>query len=89
MNKLLDCFLIECKKLLRSRIPLLTTLALTLVPFMAGFFMFVLKNPGKAQRLGFVSAKAQLMGDAHWASYMSLLAQAVSVGRPFGFWFYF
>ena len=77
---MLTCLLVEQKKLFRSKIPLTTLLALTLVPLMAGFFMFILKDPLLAQRLGFISTKAQIMGEAHWAAYLSLLAQAVSVG---------
>ncbi len=78
---------VEAKKLFRSKIPILTMLALLLVPFMAGFFMFVLRNPDLARSLGFISAKAQIAGAADWPSYLALLAQAVAVGGliVFGF----
>jgi len=87
MKKITICTLIEGKKLFHSRIPLMTTLALMLVPFFGGFFMFVLKDPGLAQKLGFISTKAQIVGDANWTSYLSLLAQAIAIGGllVFGF----
>lgn len=87
MNKLLTCISVEIKKLFHSKIPLITMLALTLVPFVGGFFMFVLKDPSIAQKLGFISAKAQIIGTADWPSYLSLLAQAIAIGGllVFGF----
>lgn len=87
MNKIMGCVSIEGKKLFNSKVPLITILALTLVPFVGGFFMFVLKDPSLAQSLGFISAKAQIMGTADWPSYLSLLTQAITIGgiAVFGF----
>jgi len=87
VNKIITCISIERKKLFHSKIPLITLLALTLVPFIGGFFMFVLKDPSLAQKLGFVSAKAHIIGTADWPSYLSLLAQAIAIGGllVFGF----
>ena len=87
MNKIITCVSIEGKKLFHSKVPLITMLALTLVPFMGGFFMFVLKDPSLAQKLGFISAKAHIMGTADWPSYFGLLSQAIAVGGlvVFGF----
>ncbi|MGO1469844.1 MAG: hypothetical protein ACTHW2_07460 [Tissierella sp.] len=87
MNKIITCVSIELKKLFKSKVPLITMLALTLVPFVGGFFMFVLKNPSLAQQLGFISAKAHIMGTADWTSYLSLLTQAIAIGgiAVFGF----
>lgn len=87
MNKIITCVSIEGKKLFNSKVPLINMLALTLVPFMGGFFMFVLKDPSLAQKLGFISAKAHIMGAADWPSYFGLLAQAIAVGGlvVFGF----
>ncbi|MFA5537332.1 MAG: ABC transporter permease [Bacillota bacterium] len=78
--KILTCISIEITKLFRSRIPLMTILASMLIPFFGGFFMFILKDPDLAKGLGFISAKAQIMGDADWPSYLGLLAQAIAVG---------
>src|SRR5690554_2106121 len=87
MRKLWTCVLIEGKKLFRSKVPLITLLALMLVPFVGGFFMFVMKDPGLAQNLGLISTKAHIVGTADWPSYFSLLAQAIAIGGliVFGF----
>lgn len=87
MNKIITCVLIEWKKFFSSKIPFITMLALTFVPFVGGFFMFILKDPDLAQKLGFISVKAHIMGTADWPSYLSLLAQAVAIGGlvVFGF----
>lgn len=87
MKKIITCVSIEGKKFFSSKVPLITMLALTIVPFVGGFFMFVLKDPSLAQSLGFISAKAHIMGTADWPSYFGLLAQAVAIGGlvVFGF----
>lgn len=87
MNKIAVAFFVECKKFFHSKVPFITLLALLLVPFIGGFFMFVLKDPVSAQKLGVVSAKAQITGTADWPSYLSLLAQAIAIGglMVFGF----
>lgn len=87
MKKIITCTLIEGKKFFRSKIPLITMLALTLIPFIGGFFMFVLKDPSLAESLGFISAKAQIIGMADWSSYFSLLSQAIAIGGLFAFGF--
>jgi ABC-2 type transport system permease protein len=61
-------------------VPLLTLLAAFLIPFVGGFFMLILKDPEMAQRMGFISTKAQIAGTADWPSYLGLLAQAVAIG---------
>ncbi len=88
MNKILTCISIEFKKFFKSKIPLITMIALMMVPFVGGFFMLILKDPSLAQKMGFISTKAQIVGtDADWPSYLSLLTQAISIGGlvVFGF----
>lgn len=87
MNKLITCISIEIEKFFHSKTPLITMLAFTLVPLFGGFFMFVLKDPILAQKLGFISVKAHIIGTADWPSYLSLLAQAIAIGGiiVFGF----
>ncbi|MDN6641057.1 MAG: ABC transporter permease [Tetragenococcus sp.] len=89
LGKLINCLFVEQKKFFKSNLPLLTILAFTLVPFMAGFFMFVLKDPESAENLGFISTKAQILGDTtvSWSAYLELLTQAISVGGLFVFGF--
>ncbi|MFE8696793.1 ABC transporter permease [Cytobacillus sp. FJAT-53684] len=87
MNKLIVSFSVERKKFFRSKIPFITACALLLVPFIGGLFMFILKDPVFAQKVGIISAKAQIAGTADWPSYFGLLAQAISIGGllVFGF----
>jgi ABC-2 type transport system permease protein len=71
----------EALKARRSRMPLVTALGFCLAPLMGGFFMVVLKDPGRARRLGLIGAKAQLVtGTADWPTYLGVLAQATAVG---------
>jgi len=65
------------------------SLAFTILPIMAGFFMFVLKEPVFAQKSGLLGAKAQLAGTADWPSYLNLLAQGIAIGGLFVFGFMF
>ena len=87
MGKILIALSVESKKLFRSRVPFITLLAYTLLPVSGGFFMFVLKDPGFAEKLGVISAKAHLMGTADWPSYICFLVQAAAIGGMviFGF----
>lgn len=91
MHRLTTCIAVEYKKLFHSKIPLISLLAVSLVPFVGGMFMFVLKDPEMAQRLGLISAQAQLVGvaTADWSSYFHLLAMAISIGGLMIFGFVF
>lgn len=71
---------VESKKFFHSKVPLITMFAALIIPFVGGFFMLILKDPEMAQRMGFISSKAQIAGSADWPSYLGLLAQAVSIG---------
>lgn len=70
----------EGLKIRKSKVVWITVAAFTIAPLMAGFFMFVLKNPEFAESSGLVGAKAQIAGEANWPSYISLHAQMISVG---------
>lgn len=87
MKKIITCISIEGKKFFHSKMPLITMVIITLIPFFGGFFMFILKDPHLAESLGFISGKAQIMGNADWPSYFSLLSQAISIGGLFAFGF--
>jgi ABC-2 type transport system permease protein len=72
---------VELLKARRSKMPLLTALAFSMAPFAGGFFMIVLKDPDLAQRMGMISAKAQIAaGSADWPSYLGMQAQAIAIG---------
>jgi ABC-2 type transport system permease protein len=81
MNNFSQAARVEVQKARRSRMPLLTLAAFSLAPLAGGFFMFVLKDPQLAQRMGVISMKAQIVaGTADWLTYMSILAQALAIG---------
>ena len=81
MNNISQTTRVELLKVRRSKMPLLTLIAFSLAPLAGGFFMFVLKDPQLAQRMGVISMKAQIVaGTADWPTYMSILAQAVAIG---------
>lgn len=81
MNALLGAVSMELLAARRSRVPALTALGITLAPLMCGLFMFILKDPERARRLGILGAKAQLTaGSADWPTHLGLLSQAIAVG---------
>jgi ABC-2 type transport system permease protein len=72
---------VEILKARRSRMPLFTALAMTLAPVMGGLFMFILKDPDRARRMGILGTKAQLTaGSADWPTFFGLLTQTIAVG---------
>jgi ABC-2 type transport system permease protein len=87
MYKINDMLWIELRKAIRSRMPLWTTLGSLFMPFGMAFLIFVSKNPEIFQKLGLVSAKANLMAYSatNWPSYLVLYAEVISAG---GFFFF-
>lgn len=77
----------ENMKIRKSKMIWVTLAIFTLAPLMGGFFMFVLKDPELAKSSGLLGDKAQLLGEATWPAYFSLLAQIIAVGGiiVFGF----
>jgi ABC-2 type transport system permease protein len=81
MSNLGQAVYVEALKARRSRVSLFTALGIALLPLAGGFFMFVLKDPELARRVGLISAKANLLvADADWPSYLGFLAQALAGG---------
>lgn len=70
----------ELLKIRKSKVVWITAAAFTIVPLLAGFFMFVLKNPEFSKSSGLLGAKAQIAGEASWPAYLSLHAQMIAVG---------
>jgi ABC-2 type transport system permease protein len=87
MRELAIAVSVESKKFFRSKVPFITMLALLMIPFVGGLFMYILKDPQNAQKMGIISAKAQLAGSADWPSYFGLIAQAISIGGLMAFGF--
>jgi ABC-2 type transport system permease protein len=82
MNNLSNMLWIESRKAIRSRMPLWTALGSLFMPLGIAFLLFVSKNPEISQKLGLVSAKADLMAYAatDWATYLGMFGQLISAG---------
>lgn len=81
MNNFGQAVWVEFLKARRSRMPLFTALGFALFPLGGGFFMVILKDPEFAQRVGLISAKAQLtMGSADWQTYLEFLTLGTAMG---------
>ena len=87
MGSLLNMIWIETRKAFRSKMPLWTTLGSLFLPLGIAFLIFVARNPAITQKLGLVSAKANLMAYSatDWKSYLVLFAELISAG---GFFFF-
>lgn len=87
MGNLSAMLWIETRKAFRSRMPLWTALGSLLMPFGIAFLIFVAKNPQISQKLGLVSAKANLLAYSatDWAAYLGFFGMLVAAG---GFFLY-
>jgi ABC-2 type transport system permease protein len=71
----------EWVKLRRSRLPLLTLIAMSVGAAAGGLFMFIALDPERARGLGLLGDKAQVFSlEASWPSFFGLLAQIAAVG---------
>jgi ABC-2 type transport system permease protein len=82
MGSLADMIWIEQRKAIRSKMPLWTALGSLFMPLGIAFLIFVAKNPEISQKLGLVSAKANLMVYAatDWPTYLGLYGQVIGAG---------
>ena len=82
MNNLSDMIWIELRKAIRSRMPLWTALGSLFMPLGIAFLIFVSKNPEMSQKLGLISAKANLMAYAatDWPAYLGLFGLIIAAG---------
>jgi ABC-2 type transport system permease protein len=87
MNSLSGILWIELHKAIRSRMPLWTMLGSLFLPLGIAFMIFVSKNPEISQKLGVMSAKADLVAFAatDWPTYLNLYGQMVAIGGYFLF----
>ena len=96
MNSFGDMVWVESRKAVRSRLPLWTALASLFMPFGIAFLIFVSKNPEISQKLGLVSAKANLVAYAgtDWPAYLKFVradrrhrrVHAAHPGHQLGLW---
>jgi ABC-2 type transport system permease protein len=88
MNMFRAAFGTEILKTRRSRVPWGVGAAFTLMPFVIGMFMLIIRNPDAARALGLLGAKAQLTaGSADWPTFLSMLGQALTIGSAILFAF--
>ncbi len=81
MTNLFSALWAETLKARRSKVPLLASIGFTLAPLMDALFMFIMKDPERARRMGLLSVKAQLaMSTADWPVFFSVLSQAIAIG---------
>ena len=81
MSTLTAALWAEWMKVRRSRVAWLTFVGFSILPFIGGFFMILLKNPEAASNVELLNQKAKLLsGEADWPSYFSLISQGVALG---------
>ena len=87
MNNLSDMIWIELRKAIRSRMPLWTALGSLFMPLGIAFLIFVSRNPEISQKLGLVSAKADLVAYSatDWPTYLGVSGQIIATGGFFLF----
>jgi ABC-2 type transport system permease protein len=87
MKYLTDMVWIEMRKTIRSRMPILCILGSCFMPLGIAFLLFIAKHPEISQKLGIVTAKANLtaVNATDWPSFMNLSAEMVAAG---GFFFF-
>jgi ABC-2 type transport system permease protein len=87
MSALFDMVWVELRKAIRSRMPLWTALGSLFMPLGIAFLIFVARNPEVSQKLGLVSAKANLVAYSatDWPTYLRLFSQIVGAGGFFLF----
>jgi len=82
MLELSNVVWIETRKAIRSRMPLWTALASLIMPLGIALLIFAARNPQVTQKLGIVSAKANLvaLSATDWSAYLALYGQILAVG---------
>jgi ABC-type transport system involved in multi-copper enzyme maturation permease subunit len=75
MTTFLSAFWAETLKACRSKVSWVTAAAFSVFPIVGGLFMVIMKDPAKAQAMGLIGAKAQLLsgGEANWQTYLDFL----------------
>ena len=75
-----DVVATEAAKLRGSRVAGLSLLAIVLGPLGGGLFMWIVREPERATRMGLLGTKASILGlDASWAGYFGMLTQMIGI----------
>jgi ABC-2 type transport system permease protein len=81
---------VEMQKARRSKALWITALGFIFLALVGGLFMFILKDPELARRLGLLGSKAQLLGgSADWPGFINQLLLMESIGGLVIFGFIF
>jgi ABC-2 type transport system permease protein len=81
MNGFLSALWAETLKARRSKVSLLTLIAVSMLPLADGLFAIILKNPERAREMGLLGAKAELaMGTADWPTFFYVLVIGAAAG---------
>jgi ABC-2 type transport system permease protein len=81
---------VEILKVRRSKTLWITALGFILIALIGGLFMFILKDPDLARRMGLLGAKAQMLGgSADWPSFFNQIMLMESIGGLIMFGFIF
>ena len=81
INDILSALWVELQKARHSKTLWISALAFSFITIICGLFMFILKDPEQARRLGLLGAKAQIFGgSADWPSFFNLVLIIMSIG---------
>ncbi len=73
----------EFLKLRRSKVPLVSLVAYTFMVAIAGFFMWMMKNPGMAESLGLIGQKARFAfggQSVDWPTFLTFIVEMGGIG---------
>ncbi|HEM61313.1 MAG TPA: ABC transporter permease [Chloroflexi bacterium] len=81
MSAFVSALWAETLKARRSKVPLLTAAAFSILPLVGGLFMVILKDPERARAMGLISVKAQFFtaGVADWPTFFDVLLQGTGI----------
>lgn len=76
MKNIVTLFLIELKKLYRTKVVAIILAIFIFMPIMLGLFAFIAKNPEAIGSTGLISMKASMFSSNDWQGYIIVLLQA-------------
>ncbi len=79
MTGIFSIVLTECKKIIKSKIFIITIISIFLLPLVCGLFTLIAMHPELAKKSGLITQKAKILSAADWPAYLSLISQMISV----------
>jgi ABC-type transport system involved in multi-copper enzyme maturation permease subunit len=80
MERLFVVALTECLKIRRSKVFIISMIAISMMPLICALFMLLSMHPEIALKSGLITQKAKLFAATDGASYLSLISKMISVG---------